>query len=101
MELIFRDAKQFTGLEHCQSRSEKKLNFHFSASLTSINIAKIILRKDAKKDDSISLSVGDLKIRLQNRNTLYRIFSIYGFDHKLIKINQPFEDILNFCCVAA
>ena len=33
MEFLFRDAKQFTGLQHCQARSESKLNFHFNASL--------------------------------------------------------------------
>lgn len=101
MEFIFRDAKQHTGLEHCQSRSQNKLNFHFNASLTSVNIAKMILRNNIPKNESIPLSIGDLKIKLQNRNTLYRIFSIYGLDHKLIKINQPYEDILNFGCVAA
>jgi hypothetical protein len=27
IEFLYRDAKQFTGLEHCQSRSETKLDF--------------------------------------------------------------------------
>lgn len=29
IEFLFRDAKQFTGLNHCQARSEEKLDFHF------------------------------------------------------------------------
>ena len=29
IEFLFRDAKQYTGLTHCQARSEKKLHFHF------------------------------------------------------------------------
>jgi IS4 transposase len=29
IEFLFRDAKQYTGLNHCQARSENKLNFHF------------------------------------------------------------------------
>lgn len=93
MEFIFRDSKQYTGLEHCQSRSVKKLNFHFNASMTSINIAKCILRNGIDKNTAIPLSIGDLKMKLQNRNMLYRIFSIYGLDHKLIKINEQYHQI--------
>jgi hypothetical protein len=40
IEFIFRDAKQFTGLSDCQARSEYKLDFHFNASLTALNLAK-------------------------------------------------------------
>jgi hypothetical protein len=101
MEFIFRDSKQYTGLEHCQSRSSKKLNFHFNASMTSINVAKCLLRNGVDKNTSIPLSIGDLKIKLQNRNMLYRIFSIYGFDHKLIKINQQYHQILKYGNIAA
>ena len=42
IEFLFRDAKQFTGLNHCQARAEEKLDFHFNMSLTAINLAKII-----------------------------------------------------------
>lgn len=101
MEFIFRDAKQFTGIEHCQSRSENKLNFHFNAALTSVNIAKCILRKNEHKKTSIPISVSDLKMKLQNRNMLYRIFSIYGFDHKLIKIGDSLSKVLKFGSIAA
>ena len=101
MEFNFRDGKQYTGLENGQSRSKKKLHFHFNASLTSVNIAKCILRSEVDKNTSIPLSVGDLKIKLQNRIMLYRIFSIYGFDHELIKLNTEYQKILNFGSIAA
>ena len=98
MEFTFRDSKQYTGLEHCQSRSVKKLNFHFNAS---INVAKCILRHGLDKSSSIPLSIGDLKMKFQNRNMLYRIFSIYGLDHKLIRINEEYHKILKFGNIAA
>lgn len=41
IEFIFRDAKQFTGLSDCQARDVKKLDFHFNASFTALNIAKL------------------------------------------------------------
>jgi hypothetical protein len=40
IEFLFRDAKQYTGLTHCQARSENKLHFHFNCSLTAVSVAK-------------------------------------------------------------
>ena len=45
-EFNYRDAKQFTGLCHCQARSEKKLHFAFNASLTAVNLAKVICKQN-------------------------------------------------------
>lgn len=41
IELIFRDAKQFAGLCHCQARSQEKLDFHFNMSLAAVNVARL------------------------------------------------------------
>jgi len=101
MEFNFRDGKQYTGLEQGQARSIKKLHFHFNASLTSVNIAKCIIRSEVDKNTSIPLSIGDLKMQLQNRNMLYRIFSIYGFDHKLIKLKEEYQEVIKFGTIAA
>ena len=38
IEFIFRDAKQFTGLTHCQARDEDKLDFHFNMSFATLNL---------------------------------------------------------------
>ena len=40
IELIFRDAKQYTGLTHCQARSKQKLHFHLNMSLTAVNLGR-------------------------------------------------------------
>jgi hypothetical protein len=39
VEFIFRNAKQFPGLQDCQARDAAKLDFHFNASLTALNLA--------------------------------------------------------------
>ena len=69
--------------------------------MTAINMAKCILRNDVDKNISIPLSIGDLKLKFQNRNMLYRIFSIYGLDHKLIKMDQDYDNILKYGNIAA
>ena len=43
IEFLFRDAKQFSGLNHCQARNAKSLSFHFNSSLSAVNIAKLDL----------------------------------------------------------
>lgn len=44
IEFLFRDAKQFTGLTHCQARNLKALDFHFNASMSAVNLAKLDLQ---------------------------------------------------------
>ena len=41
IEFLFRDAKQFTGLLHCQCRKKERLHFHFNVSLSAVNLARI------------------------------------------------------------
>lgn len=41
IKFYYRNAKQFTELTDCQSRDLNKLHFHFNASLTSVNLAKV------------------------------------------------------------
>lgn len=45
VELLFRDAKQFAGLEHCQARSQAKLDFHFNMSLAAVNLARVEMQR--------------------------------------------------------
>jgi hypothetical protein len=42
IEFLFRDAKQFTGLNHCQARDEDKLDFHFNMSLSAVNVIQLL-----------------------------------------------------------
>ena len=40
IEFLFRDSKQFTGLLDCQARAEPALDFHFNASLATLNLVR-------------------------------------------------------------
>lgn len=108
IEFLYRDSKQFSGLEHCQARSKNKLHFHFNTSLTSVSIAKILLRDGFDKSLPMALSISDIKTEFKNRNMLFRIFSMFGFDQSLIKIfpdeskeHQIYRKLLNFGKIAA
>ena len=73
IEFCFRDAKQFTGLNHCQARDLKKLDFAFNASFASVNIAKIMRREEYP-----TLSIGLLKSYLSNIYMLNRFLAKSG-----------------------
>ncbi len=86
MEFNFRDAKQFTGLENGQARSEKKIHFHVNASLTAASIAKCIQRTGLDKGDQVRYSISDITTELFNYRLLKRVFLIYRIDPN-IKLN--------------
>ncbi|MBK8517167.1 MAG: transposase [Saprospiraceae bacterium] len=53
MEFIFRDGKQFMGLDNCQARSEEKVHNHVNHAMTAVNIAKAIIRQGNLQKDSM------------------------------------------------
>ena len=46
IEFCFRDAKQFTGLTHCQARHKNQLDFSYNASFASQNVAKVMMKQN-------------------------------------------------------
>jgi hypothetical protein len=69
IEFLFRDAKQFTGLGHCQARSEQKLDFHFNLSLAAVNLSHV----HRKLNPSIK-SMNDLTRRSFNQKLIENLF---------------------------
>jgi len=45
IEFVIRDAKQHTGLTHCQARSQEKLDFHLNMSVASVNLLRLLAQK--------------------------------------------------------
>ena len=75
IEFIFRDAKQFMGLNDCQARDENKLDYHrqatlFNASLTAVNIA----RKAIQQDEIYNKSMNNFMRYLYNRKFAETIY---------------------------
>jgi hypothetical protein len=61
IEFLFRDAKQHIGLEECQSRNKKALDFHFNAVMASLNQIKADLYHEGKLSIDNSISIADYK----------------------------------------
>lgn len=100
IEFIFRDAKQFTGLNDCQARCQESLDFHFNASLTVLNLAKAdaFLSFDYNPDTPFSLATQ--KMVYFNEHLLQKVFSILDLDLSLIKSNPDFEILRTYGAIA-
>jgi len=96
IEILFRDAKQYTGLEHSQARDEIKMNYHFNISLTAVSLAKYqFYKNEINKKKAFSmrniklssynnllanfiLSNSDLNLSLEKRNRIYKKINDFG-----------------------
>ena len=101
IEFLYRDGKQFTGLNDCQARSENKLDFQFNMSLTSINIAKITHWLAIPKEHRKSFSMANVKTMYHNELLLNRFISMFGINPNLIKNKEKVLQLLEYGKIAA
>ena len=94
IEFLFRDAKQHCGLTHCQARGEKKLYFHFNASLTTVSLAKAIYYLPLPKEQRQGFSMSTIKTLYLNKIIAERIFANLELDLNQQKIQSVYQDAL-------
>ena len=101
IEFIFRDAKQFTGLSDCQARNEHKLDFHFNAALTALNIAKSEQYQQRDSSQPFVFSMASYKRRKLNQHLLERFIHNLDLDENLIKSHPNYELLQNYGLIAS
>jgi len=94
IEFVFRDSKQFTGLEDCQARSREKLATHFNLSLTALNLAKI--EQGAANEPNVAFSMASLKRRMFNQHLVDRILSHLDNEQSLEKFSDEYTALCNY-----
>ena len=101
IEFIYRDAKQFTGLNDFQGRSKEKLDFHFNTSLTTINIAKITHWISIPKEDRKAFSMSSIKTMYHNQLLINRFINVFGISPNKNKNNKRIRELVKWGVVAA
>jgi hypothetical protein len=91
IEFLFRDAKQYTGLMHCQSTNLTKINNHLNISLTSVSIAKAT---HWNKDPKTPFSMAEIKEYYHNLRLVELFSEALGLDTNAIKNNPKIINIL-------
>lgn len=88
IEFCYRDAKQYAGLTHCQARNKWKLDFAFNASFTSVNVAKMTMKKMG-----MEYSMSSFKSLMTNTYIVNRIFKACGYNPNRTLISKIFKDL--------
>lgn len=101
IEFIFRDAKQFTGLEDCQARCAQKLAFHFNASLTALNLAKLEALQHYSSGQPFVFSMASVKRRMFNQHLLDRFICNLDLEPNQIKSHSNYSSLCNYGIIAA
>jgi hypothetical protein len=93
IEFLFRDSKQFTGLSECQARHEAALDFHFNASLATLNLVRVEELLAAPDLSPEVFSMASWKQRKFNERLLDLFIEKLALDPTWVK-NQPAYDEL-------
>lgn len=96
IEFLYRDSKQHAGLEHCQSRSESKLHFHFNTALTTVSLAKALFHLNQPYEQRTAFSMVDIKTQYFNELVVDLIFQECGIDPHSPKIIPIKKKLVNF-----
>jgi len=96
IEFLYRDSKQFTGLEHCQSKSSAKMHFHYNTALTTVSIAKALYHLSQPIEERNPFSMADVKTEHLNKLLWDLIITKCGIDpHKPLIIEMK-KNFLSF-----
>ncbi|WP_352422200.1 transposase, partial [Proteiniphilum sp.] len=96
IEFCFRDAKGFTGLMQSQARDVAKLSFNFNASLTSVNLAKVVAR-----ERGVPFSMQSCKAMIHNAYLLERFICVSGIRPNRRLNDKLVKELIEFAAIAA
>lgn len=100
IEFIFRDAKQFAGFSDCQARDKEALDFHFNASVSSVNLARLLAQEEQKGKAKFVFSMSSIKQRFFNEHLLEMFIEKLELDQTAIKNHPQFESLRNYATIA-
>jgi hypothetical protein len=101
IEFLFRDSKQFTGLSDCQARGQAALDFHFNASLATLNL---VLAEDLRaQSDSPHrvFSMASWKQCKFNERLLDLFIDNLALDPTWVKIQPCYHQLRTYGAIAA
>lgn len=101
IEFLFRDAKQYTGLTHCQSVRKEAINMQTNASLSALNLLKFEDRKEKATNDETVISIASWKRRKFNEHLMEKLFTELGLDASCKKVSEVYERYSRYGAIAS
>jgi hypothetical protein len=99
IEFLFRDAKNYLGLNDCMSIQEKALAFHFNISLSALNFARVHHRMN--RAERTPFSIIDYKCRLHNEKLLKLFLYKFDLNYDFVINQNQYLELLNYGSIYA
>jgi hypothetical protein len=101
IEFLFRDSKQFTGLLDCQARAESALDFHFNASLATLNLVRAEDLCMQQGQESPVFSMASWKQCQFNERLLDLFMEKLALDPTWVKNHSCYDELRTYGAIAA
>jgi hypothetical protein len=101
IEFLFRDSKQFTGLSDCQARAQAALDFHFNASLATLNLVRAEELRAQTEPTPRVFSMASWKQRKFNERLLDLFIERFALDPTWVKNHPYYEELRTYGAIAA
>jgi hypothetical protein len=75
----------------CQARDARRLEFHFNASLTTLNLAKFDSLQSENETEPLAFSMASVKACFFNEFYLGKIFSMFDLDRRLMEKTPEYQ----------
>jgi hypothetical protein len=100
IEFLIRDAKQSAGLQDCQARDKKALEFHWNTAFTTVNLARWQSQQSSKQEKTKVFSIKSIKQQFFNEHLLKLFISKLDLELNLIKYQKPLEELRNYAVIS-
>jgi DDE superfamily endonuclease len=101
IEFLFRDSKQFTGLLDCQARAAAALDFHFNASLATLNLVRAEDLGMQQGQAPHVFSLASWKQRHFNERLLDVFMEKLALDPTWVKNHACYDELRTYGAIAA
>ena len=101
IEFLFRDSKQFTGLLDCQARAESALDFHFNASLATLNLVRAEDLGMPQGQEPHVFSMASWKQCHFNERLLDVFMEKFALDPTWVKNHACYDELRTYGAIAA
>jgi DDE superfamily endonuclease len=101
IEFLFRDSKQFTGLLDCQARAAAALDFHFNASLATLNRVRAADLGRQQGQGPHVFSMASWKQCQCNERLLDVFMEKFALDPTVVKNHACYDELRTYGAIAA
>jgi hypothetical protein len=101
IEFLFRDSKQFTGLLDCQARAASALDFHFNASLATLNLVRVEDLCTQHGQEPHVFSMASWKQCQFNERLLDVFMEKFALDPTWVKNHACYDELRTYGAIAA